>query len=62
MGKCSRSPRSSAPLRPSPPPVQAASQLAPSLPETVPDLDPEADDAFTTAMAWLYSRIPATRG
>ncbi|KAL4447245.1 hypothetical protein ABPG77_007278 [Micractinium sp. CCAP 211/92] len=40
----------------------AASQLAPSLPETVPDLDPEADDAFSTAMAWLYSRIPATRG
>ncbi|PSC76549.1 exostosin-like glycosyltransferase [Micractinium conductrix] len=38
-----------------------ASRLAPSLPEAVPDLNPGADDAFTTAMAWLYSRIPDTR-
>lgn len=32
-----------------------------SLPEAVPDLDPERDDAFHTIMAWLHSRIPATR-
>lgn len=32
-----------------------------SLPATVPDLDPYADDAFGTVMAWLYSRIPYTR-
>ena len=32
-----------------------------SLPPTVPDLDPSADDAFTTIMAWLYHRIPYTR-
>ncbi|KAI3427182.1 hypothetical protein D9Q98_007119 [Chlorella vulgaris] len=32
-----------------------------SLPAPVTDLDPEADDAFTTIMAWLHSRIPATR-
>ncbi|KAL4425253.1 hypothetical protein ABPG75_009269 [Micractinium tetrahymenae] len=42
-------------------PLSAHSRLAPSLPETVPDLDPEADDAFATTMAWLYSRIEATR-
>jgi hypothetical protein len=35
---------------------------AASLPEPVPDLDPERDDAFLTIMAWLHSRIPATRG
>lgn len=39
----------------------SASKASASLPETVPDLDPEADDAFTTAMGWLYSRIEATR-
>lgn len=32
-----------------------------SLPATVPDLDPSADDAFGTVMAWLYHRIPHTR-
>ena len=33
-----------------------------SQPTTVPDLDPSTgDDAFGTVMAWLYSRIPATR-
>ena len=32
-----------------------------SLPATVPDLDPTADDAFGTIMAWLHSRIPHTR-
>lgn len=32
-----------------------------SLPATVPDLDPAADDAFSTIMAWLHSRIPHTR-
>ena len=32
-----------------------------SLLGTVPDLDPEADDAFGTIMAWLHSRIEATR-
>ena len=32
-----------------------------SLPATVEDLDPAADDAFGTIMAWLYSRIEATR-
>ncbi|KAL4425009.1 hypothetical protein ABPG77_002894 [Micractinium sp. CCAP 211/92] len=31
------------------------------LPATVPDLNPSADDAFVTIMAWLYGRIPATR-
>lgn len=33
-----------------------------SLPAMVPDIDPEADDAFNTIMAWLHSRIPHTRG
>ncbi|KAL4457917.1 hypothetical protein ABPG75_012782 [Micractinium tetrahymenae] len=32
-----------------------------SLPATVPGLDPAADDAFATIMAWLYGRIPATQ-
>ena len=32
-----------------------------SLPDTVEDLDPAADDAFGTIMAWLHSRIEATR-
>lgn len=32
-----------------------------SLPATVPDLDPTADDAFRTIIAWLHSRIPDTR-
>jgi hypothetical protein len=32
-----------------------------SLPATVPNLDPLADDAFGTIMAWLHSRIEATR-
>ena len=32
-----------------------------SLPAAVPDLDPAADDAFGTIMAWLHSRIEATR-
>jgi hypothetical protein len=32
-----------------------------SLPATVPDLDPLGDDAFGTIMAWLHSRIEATR-
>ena len=32
-----------------------------SLPGMVPDLDPRADDAFGTIMAWLHSRIEATR-
>ncbi|KAL4427668.1 hypothetical protein ABPG75_001757 [Micractinium tetrahymenae] len=32
-----------------------------SLPPTVPDLDPDADDAFGTVMAWLYGRLEATR-
>lgn len=32
-----------------------------SLPATVPNLDPSADDAFGTVMAWLYHRIPHTR-
>ena len=39
-----------------------AQQRPLSQPATVPDLDPESgDDAFGTVMAWLYSRIPATR-
>ena len=33
----------------------------PSLPATVPDLDPTADDAFNTIMQWLHGRIDATR-
>ena len=36
-------------------------QAALSLLETVPDLDPARDDAFHTVMAWLHSRIDATR-
>lgn len=32
-----------------------------SLPPTVPALEPDADDAFSVIMAWLYTRIPATR-
>jgi hypothetical protein len=32
-----------------------------SLPAPVLDLEPEADDAFGTLMAWLHSRIAATR-
>jgi hypothetical protein len=32
-----------------------------SLPAPVLDVDPEADDAFGTLMAWLHSRIDATR-
>jgi hypothetical protein len=32
-----------------------------SLPATVPDLDPAADDAFGTIMGWPYHRINATR-
>jgi hypothetical protein len=32
-----------------------------SLPARVPNLDPLADDAFGTIMAWLHSRIEATR-
>ena len=32
-----------------------------SLPDTVQGLDPTADDAFRTLMAWLLHRIPATR-
>ena len=32
-----------------------------SLPATVEDLDPAADDAFGTILAWLHSRIAATR-
>ncbi|KAL4443960.1 hypothetical protein ABPG75_011697 [Micractinium tetrahymenae] len=33
----------------------------PSLPATVAALDPAVGDAFGTVMAWLHSRIPATR-
>ena len=32
-----------------------------SLPATVADLDPAADDAFGTIIAWLHNRIPDTR-
>ncbi|PSC72923.1 exostosin-like glycosyltransferase [Micractinium conductrix] len=41
----------------------AAARDAPPLsqPATVPGLDPRQDDAFETVMAWLYSRIDATR-
>ncbi|KAL4452535.1 hypothetical protein ABPG75_008197 [Micractinium tetrahymenae] len=45
--------REAAGLRPEDPPL--------SLPATVADLDPSADDAFGTVMAWLYHRIPRTR-
>ncbi|KAL4452532.1 hypothetical protein ABPG75_008194 [Micractinium tetrahymenae] len=45
--------REAAGLRPEDPPL--------SLPATVADLDPSADDAFGTVMAWLYHRIPHTR-
>ncbi|KAL4426069.1 hypothetical protein ABPG77_007865 [Micractinium sp. CCAP 211/92] len=33
-----------------------------SLPATQQDLDPLANDAFGTVMAWLHARIPHTRG
>ena len=43
-------------------PAAAAGDAEPlSLPATVPDLDPTADDAFSTIMQWLHSRIDATR-
>lgn len=39
----------------------AAGTAALSLPAQVADLDPAADDAFATVMAWLYGRLHATR-
>lgn len=43
--------------------VRDANGTAPpaSLPHTVPALEPGGDDAFGVIMAWLYTRIPATR-